>query len=537
MYNEELASKRYLIVDDYGDMRSMLKNMLKMFGVHNVISVSNGKEAIAILEKETIDVVLCDYNLGPGKDGQQVLEEAKHRELIGVGTIFVMITAENTREMVMGAMEYEPDSYLSKPFTKDMLQVRLEKLAAKKMDLAAVQRAVQEKNLDLAIQLLDRRIQQKPRNIAELSRYKAELCLQAGQNEKAAEIYEKVLAIRELSWAVLGMGRVHYARGEFDDARSLFQDLIDENENLLSAYDWLAKTLMAMDLPDEAQSVLEVAVERSPKAVLRQKVLGEIALTNQAFECADTAFSKAVELGRNSIFKNPYVYAKLADTKSQLDHNDDAINIIKQLEKEFGHDKEAQLFASTSQSFIYANMGNEGLAQQHFQQAEKLFNRLGVKASTSATIEMAKACVSVGETEKGQEILMDAVRNNHDDDEVLREVEIAFHAVDPDGDIKNKIEDACSEIIQLNNQGVGLTQQGKLSEAIELFDEAATGMPGNRVINLNAAKVLIIYMQKNGKDIEQVGKTRKYLDRVRKIEPNNPTLNRLQDALKKVIGA
>ena len=537
MYNEELASKRYLIVDDYGDMRSMLKNMLKMFGVHKVVSVSNGKDAIATLEKEPIDVVLCDYNLGPGKDGQQVLEEAKHRELIGMGTIFVMITAENTREMVLGAMEYEPDSYLSKPFTKDMLQARLDKLAAKKMDLAAVQSAVQEKNLDLAIQLLEERIRQKPRNIAELSRYKAELCLQAGRYDKAAEVYEQALAIRELPWAVLGMGRVHYARGEFEDARSLFQDMIDENEDQLSAYDWLAKTLVAMDQADEAQSVLENAVELSPKAILRQKTLGEIALTNEAFECADAAFSKAVDLGKNSVFKNPDVYAKLANTKSQLDDNDDALNVIKQLEKEFGNDKEAQLFASTSQSFIYSNMGNEGLAQQHFQQAEKLFSRLGVKASTSATIEMAKACVSVGETEKGQEILMDAVRNNHDNDEVLKEVENAFHSIDPEGDIKDKIDSACSEIIRLNNQGVDLTQKGKLSEAIELFDQAATGMPGNRAINLNAAKVLILYMQKNGKDMDHVGKTRKYLDRVRKIEPDNPTLNRLQGALKKVVGA
>jgi len=39
-------------------------------------------------------VFVCDYNLGAGKNGLQILEEGKHRDLIGLATAWIIITAE-----------------------------------------------------------------------------------------------------------------------------------------------------------------------------------------------------------------------------------------------------------------------------------------------------------------------------------------------------------------------------------------------------------------------------------------------------------
>ena len=134
----DLASKSYLVIDDFADMRSMLRSMLVAYGVTNIEMAGNGKDAIKMLAKKTYDVVLCDYNLGEGKDGQQLLEEGKDKGLIPYSTAFLMITAENTMEMVMGAVEYLPDDYLSKPFNKDMLRSRLEKVIVRKDDLHGI---------------------------------------------------------------------------------------------------------------------------------------------------------------------------------------------------------------------------------------------------------------------------------------------------------------------------------------------------------------------------------------------------------------
>ena len=63
-----LENKTYLVVDDFGDMRSMIKNMLIACGVKQVSLAINGAQAIECLAENRFDVVLCDYNLGPGKD-------------------------------------------------------------------------------------------------------------------------------------------------------------------------------------------------------------------------------------------------------------------------------------------------------------------------------------------------------------------------------------------------------------------------------------------------------------------------------------
>ena len=123
-----LKDTRILVVDDFPAMRSMMRAMLMAFGANNIKEARTGEEALDFLAEETKDLVLCDYNLGEGKDGQQVLEEAKERELLPYSSIFILTTAENTSDMVMGAVEFQPDEYLIKPFTKVVLQMRIRKM-------------------------------------------------------------------------------------------------------------------------------------------------------------------------------------------------------------------------------------------------------------------------------------------------------------------------------------------------------------------------------------------------------------------------
>ena len=72
-----------------------------------------------------------------------------------------------------------------------------------------------------------------------------------------------------------------------------------------------------------------------------------------------------------------------------------------------------------------------------------------------------------------------------------------------------------------------MAKAGQLEEAVELFREAVDGMPGNKVVNLNAARVLVMYMQQHGADDEQLGRVRSYLDRVRCQDPENQALRRM----------
>lgn len=533
-----LEKKTYLVVDDFGDMRAMLRSMLGMFGVSRVDTANNGKEAVQQMERNKYDVVLCDYNLGPGKDGQQVLEEARHRRLISAGTVFIMITAENTRQMVMGAIEYEPDSYLSKPFTKDLLRNRLEKMVAKKLDLEPVDRAVARKDFATAIRLLDERIAAKPKNLAELTKLKAELCLDSGALDEAAAIYERILAIREIPWARLGLGRVLYERKQYAEAREVFQELLSQHADYTAAYDWLARTHQALGDTQGAQQVLASAVALSPKAVLRQKALGDVAMKNGDYAVAQRAFHHAVHQGRNSVYKHPGVYTKLVEAQlNNEDHKDtkESMAVIKQMEREFSRDPEAQVYATLAEASVHQSLGNEDLAREQMQQASQMYDRLGGNEKADLTLAMAKTASKVGDQEQAKTLFNKAVRNNHDDDEFLYDVEAAYRDSGMSDDPGALIGAIKQEIVDLNNRGVKLASSGKLEQAIGLFEEAAEGMPGNRIINLNAAKVMVLYMERAGVEAEAAGKARRYIERARKLDPEDSGLLRVQEKFHKLI--
>jgi tetratricopeptide (TPR) repeat protein len=538
MLHNLLNQRSYLVVDDFGDMRSTLRSMLSLFGVTDIDNAKNGADAIQQMEQKKYGVILCDYNLGSGKDGQQVLEEARHRNLISASTAFIMITAENTLSMVLGALEYEPDSYLYKPFTKDLLRNRLEKVLNKKKDLKPVDEALERKDYATAIRLLDRRLETNPKGLAELLRLKGDICIRSGAYEAAAAIFERVLAAREVPWARLGMGKVQYARKQYQAARITFQDIIDGNERFTAAYDWLARTLKALGDPQGSQEVLTAAVKLSPKAILRQQELGEIALANKDFDTAEKAFGQAVNLGRFSVHKHPRYYAGLAQSRvsnEQRKNKKQAFMIIEQMQRDCKGNREAEVYAAITSAAVHRGLGNEEKAQSSLETAQRLYDQIGLQHDPEMTLSMAKINAKLGRDEIAKTLFQSAIKNNHDDDEFLRNVEAALDETGLSESASSMISETKKEIITLNNKGVGLVSEGQIENAIGLFQQAADGMSGNKTINLNAAKVMIMYMEKNGLETQYLTQARQYIERVQKLDPDYQGLTKLLDRLKRLV--
>jgi CheY-like chemotaxis protein/lipopolysaccharide biosynthesis regulator YciM len=529
------VNRTYLVVDDFGDMRSMIKNMLISSGVQDVTLARNGAEAIDCMDNQRFDVVLCDYNLGPGKDGQQVLEEAKHRELIGLGSVFVMITAENTRDMVMGAMEYEPDSYLTKPFNKDLLKTRLEKLIAKKQDLLPVERAVAKHDYALAVKILDEKIANKPPGSNELKKIKGELCLSAGKTDQARKVYEDILSVRELPWASLGLGKILYQEKAFIDAQAQFEKLIEQFPNYTAAYDWLAKCYKSLNQLAEAQQTLQKAAEISPKAVRRQQMLGEVALLNKDDKVAESAFTKAVSHGRHSVYKHPSNYANLAKVSAKTQNGETGLKVLKDMKREFHKEPKADLFMATAESVIHEAMGKPDAAKAALERAAEIYENLDDNSSTDCSIELAKTYKTLDMEEKSIELLKAAVINNHTDDSLIDEIKQTMTSLEIQEDALGSIDAMRDEVASLNKKGVALARKGELEEAINLLKETSERMPANKVVNLNTALVLLMDMERKNFSINNIDEINVYLNRVAKAEPNNPTLKKLQTRLKTAI--
>ena len=101
---QDYSDKRFLVVDDFNDFLSSVKAMLREMGARDVDTANRGEEAIAMCRQKRYDIILHDYNLGAGKNGQQVLEELLAARLISHQCIFVMVTAEMLPTAVLPEM-------------------------------------------------------------------------------------------------------------------------------------------------------------------------------------------------------------------------------------------------------------------------------------------------------------------------------------------------------------------------------------------------------------------------------------------------
>lgn len=537
MISNPFKDKKVLVVDDFGDMRMMLLNIMRMLGASDVDSAGNGQGAIEAMENASYDIVLCDYNLGPGKDGQQVLEEARHRGLIKMSTAFLMVTAESSRSMVMGALEYEPDAYISKPFSKDLIKIRLERVLARKKDLDDVIIAIEHKQFDKAIQLINRKLLKKPKNASDLMRIKAELCLQAGDYDCSTEVYERVLTMRELPWARLGLGKTLFAQKKYDEAIDLFRNLSNLHPDLTAAMDWLARCYQATGEVQRAKDILASALEISPRAILRQQSMGKLSLQTGDYPAAEHAFKQAVQLGRNSVYNHPTLYSNLARSQTSQDKHDEALKSVHQIKKTFWENEDADAFVAAGEAMVYFNQGDQEKSSQAMERASKLYETHGEHIDNELTLEMAKVASQLGDKQKAEKMLRDVVRNNHDDEDFLQSVTDTLREAGLSDNPEDFVAGLRKEVVEMNNRGVRLLQKGQLTEAVELFEQAASQMKGNLIINTNAARAMLMLMEKHGGGEEGLRKVRLYLERLQQLGADEDLIQGLALRLKKILEA
>jgi len=513
--------KKFLVVDDFQEFRTSIRSILMSFGAENIDGTGTAESAIAMIQAKPYDVILCDYNLGHNqKDGQQILEEVKHRDLIKLSTVFIMVTAENTPEMVMGAAEYTPDDYLIKPFAREVLKTRIDKAIRKKYDLELIETAVKKKEYRHAIDLCDEQIKKNPPNLFEYLKLKGELCLSIADYDRAKEVYENVLMMRTIPWAKTGLGRVLFHQGRYLEASDIFSALIEENKMNVLAYDWLAKTMVKLNSTEEAQNILLDAIAISPKSISRQKQLGEIALQLNDYEVSEKAFKSAIEVGKHSYLKSPTVYTGLAKAFIGKNEPENALPVLNEINKDFKESPEAAFQAATMKGVVFQTLNKPKESKQSFQEANELFKISGKNIPEEVIVDLAKACLEVGEKESGLELIKEVIRNNHEDEELLQKVQTICNEANMSAEGSRLINSTRKEIIQINNQGVKLVEEGKLSEAMECFEQAARSLPGNKIILANTAQTLLMFMKKTGKDPTLLLRAKDYLARLQKIDPN-----------------
>jgi sigma-B regulation protein RsbU (phosphoserine phosphatase) len=145
---------RILVVDDNASNRDLLSRRLQRQG-HIVLQAEDGARALALVEKEAIDLVLLDLMM-PGISGYDVLMRLK-REPRYHDIPIIMISALSEFDSVVRCIEAGADDYLAKPFNPTLLRARvgasLEKKILRDQVKASLERLEQELVAARALQI------------------------------------------------------------------------------------------------------------------------------------------------------------------------------------------------------------------------------------------------------------------------------------------------------------------------------------------------------------------------------------------------
>jgi two-component system chemotaxis response regulator CheY len=113
---------KILIVDDSKAMRMIVSRALREADLGgDIIEASNGPDALRLLQSNTPDLILSDWNM-PEMSGLQLLEEIKGR---GIEVKFGFVTSESTPAMRTRAKDAGALVLISKPFTSETFAEQL----------------------------------------------------------------------------------------------------------------------------------------------------------------------------------------------------------------------------------------------------------------------------------------------------------------------------------------------------------------------------------------------------------------------------
>ena len=512
-----------MIIESNASMRTQLRNMLSLCGITQVNLAVTAGVAIRKLRELNFDIILCEYHLGEGQDGQHLLEDLRHHHLIPLWTVFIMITGESTYERVVSAVELAPNDYVLKPFSSDKLLDRVSKALTKRDAFMTTYKLIEAGNLLDAIESCKTgEKEHETTYLIDFLRLRAELHLAAGQTDEAQEVYARVLDTKAVPWAKLGLAKTMFLQKRFDEAETGFKELLQENAQYMDAYDWLAKTREAMGQLQEAQDTLQEAVKVSPHTTRRLRKLGEVSNELGDHETAIKTMSEVVRKGKYSDFRDPEDHVTLV--KAQLGMGDvmAANATLRDMERSMDGLAKTPLCKALSTAMVATQTGDAEAAVAALEEAVKHNDpRLG--ATLSLKKDLARICIEHKRDDQAAEVIMDVMRHAADDEAVehIKNMLVELGRPELGEQLATRVR---TEVKDLMAQGAQLAQRGDFDGSVRQMMQAVQKLPGNINVLFNASLSLLKHIENLGWNPKFAADARTYIERVRKQDPGNERL-------------
>ena len=114
------TQKTILIADDSPTIRAMLVSTIEILGAYRIVEASSGFEALRLLPREKVDLILTDINM-PVINGLELISYLRNNSNYLSIPVFI-ISSESSRKDIEKGKLLGANEYLIKPFDPIRLQ-------------------------------------------------------------------------------------------------------------------------------------------------------------------------------------------------------------------------------------------------------------------------------------------------------------------------------------------------------------------------------------------------------------------------------
>ena len=516
---------RVLLVDRHTSARNTLRIILSSLGITAVHNAGTAAEVLRQVKSFAFDIILTDYHLDDGRDGQQLLEELRQKHLISLSTIYMVITAERGYHNVVSVAELAPDDYLIKPFTADQLQARLIKSIYKKQFFERVFAHLDKGAFADALAECEKLLGKEDTFLFDALRFKGEILNTLGRHGEAKAVYQQILDNAVVPWARMGLAIAKRGLDELADAEELGTSIIEDFPEYLAAYDFVASVREEMGKLEEAQEALLKASEMSPNNSLRQRMVGDVAVRNNDLAAAERAYGKVLERHRGSSLRIIDDYTNLTRVMLDKGNTDGARMVTQELRRDWRGNKQGELAALIMDSLCLDKQGEPAKAKQALEKALSLHGSLQgddsqKEFSQKIAVDLAHACLAAGDDESAKQILSKVAAENHEDRSMIAHIQGVFSKTGKEEAGQSLLAKVGKEIVDLNNRGVLAARSGDLDTSVQMLIEAADRVPNLQFL-VNASKAIFTLIDRRGWNEPMAQRGIRYLQMAQAKDMNN----------------
>ncbi|MFZ5911026.1 MAG: response regulator transcription factor [Chloroflexota bacterium] len=119
---------KILIAEDEPDIRDLVAFTLRFAG-HEVVTASNGEEAVQVAKKESPDLIILDVRMPrmTGYDACRLIKSDPNLSAVPV----IFLSAKGQESEIQDGMNAGAEEYLLKPFAPDQLTDRVRSILAR----------------------------------------------------------------------------------------------------------------------------------------------------------------------------------------------------------------------------------------------------------------------------------------------------------------------------------------------------------------------------------------------------------------------